>query len=147
MDLKQISFASVKKEWAILSTCNLNYLEELNGRSRLGCNIIDYYFFDHRLKTKGNKGINFYEFIDQIELYKSKPYIQTLLSYCEKNNRYKKSILQRYYYIYGLTFGRINAFKISNALKLYHTYKPTHILDPFCGFGGRAAAALMLGLV
>jgi len=146
MDLKNISLNKVIKEWNILKQMSFSELERINGRSRLGCDIIDYFFFEHRLKTKGNKGINFYEFVDQIEYYKTKPYIQTLLEYCEKNNRYNDSLVKRYYYIYGLTFGRINSFKITNALKIYHTYKPTKILDPFCGFGGRMAAALMLDI-
>ena len=60
---------SVQKEWLILKGMNAEQLEGINGRSRLGCDIIDYYFFEHRLKTKGNKGINFYEFVDQIEFY------------------------------------------------------------------------------
>jgi DNA modification methylase len=146
MELKQIHFDTVKKEWDILAKMTPEELENVNGRSRLGCDIVDYYFFEHRLKTKGNKGINFYEFVDQIEFYKTKPYIQTLLAYCDKKNRYKDSDVKRYYYIYGLTFGRINAFKITNALKMYHRYKPKRILDPFCGFGGRLAAALMLDI-
>jgi len=146
MDLKQIALSSVRREWDILKNMTLEELESVNGRSRLGCDIIDYYFFEHRLKTKGNKGINFYEFVDQIEFYKTKPYIQTLLSYCEKKNRYAKSDVKRYYYIYGLTFGRINAFKITNALKMYHQFKPTKVLDPFCGFGGRLVGALMLDI-
>ena len=146
MDLKDITFETVVREWNILKNISVEELEKLNGRSRLGCNIVDYYFFEHRLKTKGNKGINFYEFMDQIEYYKTKPYIQTLLSYCEKNNRYKESLTKRYYYIYGLTFGRVNAFKITNALKIYHMFSPKHILDPFCGFGGRLSAAMMMNI-
>jgi len=144
MDLKKILLESVREEWSILKDMSLEDLEHINGRSRLGCDIVDYYFFDHRLKTKGNKGINFYEFVDQIEFYKTKSYIQTLLAYCEKKNRYVGSDIKRYYYIYGLTFGRVNAFKITNALKIYHRFKPTKILDPFCGFGGRLVGALML---
>lgn len=146
MDLKHISLDSVIKEWNVLKYMSLLELENVNGRSRLGCGIVDYYFFEHRLKTRGNKGINFYEFVDQIDFYKTKPYIQTLLTFCDKNNRYKDSEMKRYYYIYGLTFGRVNAFKITNALKMYLKYKPNHILDPFCGFGGRLAAAIMLDI-
>ena len=143
MNIKEIALDKIKKDWTDISKLSITELEEINERSKVGCDIIDYYFFDHRLKTTGNKGINFYEFVENIEYYKTKKYIQTLLSYCEKNNRYKDSLIKRYYYIYGLSFGRINAFKITNALKIYHTYKPTCILDPFCGFGGRMAAAMM----
>jgi len=144
--LKSISLYEIKEEWNKIKYLSLEELNEINERSKLGCNIVDYYFFEQRLKTKGNKGINFYEFVQDIELYKTKRYIQTLLSYCDKHNRYIDNIYKRYYYIYGLSFGRVNAFKITNALKIYKTYNPTHILDPFCGFGGRCAAASMLNI-
>ena len=77
---RNISFLSVKDEWAALKSMTLAQLDALNGRSKVGCSIVDYYFFQHRLRTKGNKGINFFEFVDQIEMYKTKPYIQTLLA-------------------------------------------------------------------
>jgi hypothetical protein len=144
MDLKQITFEKIKIEWDRIQYLSLQELNEINEKSKVGCNIVDYYFFEQRLKTKGNKGINFYEFVENIEYYKTKQYVQTLLTFCEKNNRYKDSDLKRYYYIYGLSFGRVNAFKITNALKIYHTYKPTNILDPFCGFGGRFIASMMM---
>ena len=143
MNIKEITLDKIKKDWNNIRKLSITELEEINERSKVGCDIIDYYFFNHRLKTIGNKGINFYEFVENIEYYKTKKYIQTLLSYCDKHNRYNDSLIKRYYYIYGLSFGRINAFKITNALKIYHTYKPTCILDAFCGFGGRMTAAMM----
>jgi len=146
MNLKNISLDKIKKDWFNIKQMGLQDLENINERSKIGCDIVDYYFFEERLKTKGNKGINFYEFVNNIEHYKTKKYIQTLLSYCENNNRYNDDINKRYYYIYGLSFGRVNAFKITNALKIYKTYNPTHILDPFCGFGGRCIAANMLNM-
>ena len=144
--IKQITKDTVDIEWLKLKNINLEELSALNGRSRLGCDFIDYYFFELRLDTIGNKGITFFDFLENIEEYKSKKYIQTLLNFCQKNNRYKNNLIQKYYYCYGLCFGRINAFKITNALTLYHKYRPTTIMDPFCGFGGRCAAALLLNI-
>lgn len=143
-ELKDISLDIVVKEWSQIKATSQEAIQNMNGRSRLGCNLIDYFFFEQRLETIGNKGINFFTFVDNIEFYKTKKYIQTLLTFCEKNNRYKDSIIKKYYYCYGLCFGRINAFKITNALQIYNTYKPTvAVLDPFCGFGGRLVGAMM----
>ena len=143
-DIKDISFESVLKEWSEIKKKSQEEIQNINGRSRLGCNVIDYYFFEQRLETIGNKGINFYQFVEQIEFYKTKKYIQTLLTYCENNNRYNDSLIKRYYYCYGLCFGRINAFKITNSLQIYNTYQPNiAVMDPFCGFGGRLVAAMM----
>ena len=40
-------------------------------------------------------------------------------------------------------FWQINAFKITNAQQIYRKYKPTKILDPFAGFGGRMIGAIL----
>uniref|UniRef100_A0A6C0BXD0 Uncharacterized protein n=1 Tax=viral metagenome TaxID=1070528 RepID=A0A6C0BXD0_9ZZZZ len=143
--IKNISYNKVLTEWNNIQDL-LGSQKELNGRSKLGCDFLDYYFFAHRLETIGNKGINFYDFLENIEYYKTKKYIQTLLTFCEEKNRYVGKEIKKYYYIYGLCFGRCNAFKITNALEMYQKYKPAHILDPFCGFGGRLVAAMLLGV-
>ena len=143
-EIKNISFDAISKEWIKIKQLIPEELQHMNGRSRLGCDLLDYYFFEQRLETIGNKGIHFFEFVEKIDFYKTKKYIQTLLTFCEKNNRYKDNLIKKYYYCYGLCFGRINAFKITNALQIYNTYKPyLAVLDPFCGFGGRLVGAMM----
>lgn len=143
-ELKYVTFDKALKDWSEIKSKTEEEIQNMNGRSRLGCNLIDYYFFEQRIETIGNKGINFFKFVDEIEFYKTKKYIQTLLTYCDNNNRYKDSLAKKYYYCYGLCFGRINAFKITNALQIYNTYSPkVAVMDPFCGFGGRLVAAMM----
>ena len=136
--------AAMRREWNTIKEMSAEDLDALNGRSKLGCALVDRYFFAERLATIGNKGISFLDFMENVDHYTSKKYVQTLLSFCEKNNRYKDSMLKRYYYIYGLCFGRINAFKVTNALAIYKRYSPTKVIDPFCGFGGRMMGALMM---
>ena len=143
-ELKGITIQEAEKDWYEIVTKTQEEIENLNGRSRLGCKLIDYYFFEQRIETIGNKGINFFQFVENIEDYKKKKYIQTLLTYCDNNNRYKDSIIKKYYYCYGLCFGRINAFKITNALQIYNMHPPSiAVMDPFCGFGGRLVGAMM----
>lgn len=132
-------------EWAKLSTMSLEELTRLRGRSRIGCHLVDHYFLDERLKVE-SKGVSFRTFMRDIEEFKKKKYVQTLIQFCHKNNRYKDSPEKMYYYIYGLAYKRANPFKVSNALIVYRRYKPTRVLDPFCGFGGKLIAALMLGI-
>ena len=143
-ELKDVTFEKAFKDWSEIKSKTEEEIQNINGRSRLGCNLIDYYFFEQRIETIGNKGINFFKFMDQIEFYKTKKYIKTLLLFCDNNNRYKDSLVKKYYYCYGLCFGRINAFKITNALQIYNTYSPNvAVMDPFCGFGGRLVGAMM----
>ena len=143
-ELINVSLLDAEKDWHELSLMSSNEVENLNGRSRTGCKVLDYYFFEERIETIGNKGINFFNFVNDIDFYKTKKYIQTLLTYCDNNNRYKDSIIKKYYYCYGLCFGRINAFKITNALQIYNRYSPNiAVIDPFCGFGGRLVGAMI----
>ena len=60
--IKSISLDKIKREWDILTNMTLEELETIGGRSKVGCDIIDYYFFTERLHTTGNKGINFFDF-------------------------------------------------------------------------------------
>lgn len=142
-EIKDVSFEKVYKEWTQIKNMSPEQMCEVNGRSRIGCDLLDYYFFKNRLETIGNKGINFFDFLRDIDKYKTKKYIQTLLTFCETHNRYKDSIIKKYYYCYGLCFGRINGFKITNAIQIYNRFNPTTIMDPFCGFGGRMVAAMI----
>jgi hypothetical protein len=97
-ELKDVTFEKAFKDWSEIKSKTEEEIQNINGRSRLGCNLIDYYFFEQRIETIGNKGINFFKFVDDIENYKKKKYIQTLLMFCDNNNRYKDSLVKKYYY-------------------------------------------------
>ena len=145
--IKTVDLDQAVREWDAIACATDEELAALTGRSRLGCGLIDRYFLRERMETIGNKGISFFEFVERFdEEYKTKPYIVNLLRFCDKNNRYVDSIVRRQWYCYGLCFGRIGAFKITNALTVYRAYRPTSIIDPFAGFGGRMVAAMIAGI-
>ena len=45
-ELKDVTFPEVLKDWLEIVSKTPEVIENLNGRSRLGCNLIDYYFFE-----------------------------------------------------------------------------------------------------
>jgi hypothetical protein len=53
----------------------------LSPRSRIGNNVVDYFTFVQRLETRGKYDINFFEFIENIEEFKKKKFIQTMFKY------------------------------------------------------------------
>ena len=108
-EIKQITKVDVEYEHFLLKDFDS---ANLNDTTRLGNQIIDYYFFQNRLDTKGSKGISFYDFLEYKQSYISKPYFQKLINYAKAHNRYKDSELKFLYYCYGLCFGRVAAFKI-----------------------------------
>ena len=68
-ELINVSSLDAEKDWHELSLMSSNEVENLNGRSRTGCKVLDYYFFEERIGTIGNKGINFFNFVNDIEFY------------------------------------------------------------------------------
>jgi 16S rRNA G966 N2-methylase RsmD len=97
--------------------------------SRLGLTFLNYFFLPYRLDTK-TKGKSYYDF------YKS-PYRQPWMKkFLEKSNLYEA---------YKLGYGAVAQFRPSVAWQLYHTLKPTEIIDPSAGWGGRALASAKYG--
>ena len=86
--IKCIEFNEVEEEWNEIVLSIQNGSMERNGRSKLGNKIIDFYFFEERLQTKGKNGICFYDFVNDIQTYGEKRYIQTLINFTKEKNRY-----------------------------------------------------------
>lgn len=144
--IRSISFEDVCDEWNKIILTLKDGIVERNGRCSLENRIIDYYFFDERLNTRGKNGVSFYEFANDIDTYANKRYVQNLINYTKANNRYEGNYYAQLYYVFGLAFGRISPFKITNALEIYQIFSPTTVLDPCMGWGGRLFAAMALDI-
>lgn len=142
-EIKPIKDVDVEYEWFLLKDFDV---DQLSDTTTLGNKIIDKYFFQNRLDTKGSKGISFYEFLQYKQEYVSKPYFKNLIDYAKAHNRYPDSELKFLYYCYGLCFGRICAFKIPVAMFVYDMFDIKTVLDPFAGFGGRCLGAMLRGI-
>jgi len=108
-----------------------------NDLNRLAGNkFIDYYMFPYRLDvTTSYRGINFYEFIKNPSNYMGpKKYI------------YYTQFIKKYspYRFYSLYISSVSIFKPLLSKYIYELYKPTCILDPTMGWGGRMVGAVVL---
>jgi len=106
--------------------------------------IADYFTFEERLHTIGIKNINFYEFYRNKEKYYN--HIKNILEYYKRKGTQKTEICI-YKYIFNLYYGSITNFSIPNVIQVLQKYKPTHILDPTCGFGNRMVGCAALPFV
>jgi hypothetical protein len=129
---------------------DLNNLFNLNNsdiprkiNTLLGIKFIDYFTLEERLNTVGYQGINFYEFVEKIEYYKTKNYINNIYNF-HKNGRNNK--IQIYMKIFQLYFGSIAVFKPLIAMNIYYKFKPSCILDFTMGWGGRMLAAYKMNI-
>ena len=121
---------------------------EFNERCRVGNNVVDFFTFRERLETRGKYNINFYDFFTNIEEFKKKKFIQTMLTYYEttKNARGLKNECIVLKEVYNICISAINIFRPLLAIEVYQRFKPTRILDPCTGWGGRAVGAAVCNI-
>ena len=144
--IKCISETDMKNDYEMLkkmvTETNANAVE-FNKRCRVGNNVVDFFTFRERLETRGKYNINFYDFISNIEEFKKKKFIQTMLTYYEttKNARGLKNEYIVLKEVYNICISAINIFRPLVAVEVYQRFKPTRILDFSAGWGGRAVGA------
>lgn len=116
---------------------------EFNERCRIGNNIVDFFTFQERLETRGKYGVTFYEFVKNIEDFKKKKFIQNMFTYYAtvKNARGLKNEYVVMKEVYNICISAINIFRPLVAVEVYTRYKPSVVLDPCAGWGGRAVGA------
>jgi hypothetical protein len=120
----------------------------ISPRSRIGNNIVDFFTFTQRLETKGKYNTNFFEFIENIEEFKKKKFIQTMLTYYtnvkNKNNTKNEYIV--YKEVYNICISAINIMRPLNCMELYSKYNARKVLNFCAGWGGSTVAASALNL-
>ena len=116
---------------------------EFNERCRIGNNVVDFFTFQERLETRGKYDVTFYDFVKNIEEFKKKKFIQNMFTYYAtiKNARGLKNEYIVMKEVYNICISAINIFRPLVAVEVYTKYKPSVILDPCAGWGGRAVGA------
>jgi len=121
---------------------------EISPRSRIGNNIVDYFTFLQRLETKGKYDVNFFEFIQNIEEFKKKKFIQTMLTYYKdvknKNNTKNEYIVLKE--VYNICISAINIMRPLNCMEIYAKYNAKRVLNCCAGWGGSTVAVAALNL-
>ena len=112
-------------------------------KERVGNNIVDFFTFQERLETRGKYNVTFYDFVKNIEEFKKKKFIQNMLTYYStvKNARGLKNEYIVMKEVYNICISAINIFRPLMAVEVYAKYKPSVVLDPCAGWGGRAVGA------
>lgn len=120
---------------------------EFNGRCKIGNNIVDFFTFQERLETRGKYNIHFYDFVKNIEEFKKKKFIQNMFTYYStvKNAHGLKNEYIVMKEVYNICISAINIFRPLMAVEVYAKYKPSVVLDPCAGWGGRAVGAAVCG--
>ena len=145
--IKNISLDNVDKEISQLIKIG-NDAHTMSPRCRIGNNIVDYFTFCERLETKGKYDVSFFEFIEKIEDFKKKKFIQTMLTYYRdvknKNNTKNEYVVLKE--VYNICISAINIMRPLNCMEIYTRYKAKRVLNFCAGWGGSTVAAAALNL-
>lgn len=145
--IKNISINDIESEINKLIEVGSN-ASTVGPRSRLGNNIVDFFTFKQRLETKGKYDINFFEFLVNIEEFKKKKFIQTMLKYYKevKNKNGTKNDYVVLKEVYNICISAINIMRPLNCMEIYTQYKARRVLNFCAGWGGSTVAACALNL-
>ncbi len=145
--IKNISVEEIESEFNKLREIGLN-AATMSERCRIGNNIVDYFTFKQRLETRGKYNINFYEFIERINEFKEKKFIENMLEYYKtvknkKNKKHEYIVLKE---VYNICISAINIIRPLVYMEIYSKYRPKCILDFCAGWGGALVAASVLNV-
>ena len=145
--IKNITLQDVEKEMNILMKIGKDAYS-ISPRSRIGNNVVDYFTFLQRLETKGKYDVNFFDFLQNIEEFKKKTFIQTMLKYYKdvknKNNTKNEYIVLKE--VYNICISAINIMRPLNCMEIYTKYNSKRVLNFCAGWGGSAVACAALKL-
>lgn len=145
--IKNISMDEVEREMNTLIKIGKS-AHSMSARSRIGNNVVDYFTFKQRLETKGKYDTNYFEFLKNIDTFKEKKFIQTMMTYY-KNVKNKNKTKNDYIVlkeIYNICISAINIMRPLNCMEIYAKYNATRVLNFCAGWGGSAVAAAALNL-
>jgi len=120
----------------------------ISERSNIGNNIVDYFTFVQRLETKGKYNVNYFEFLVNLETFREKKFIQTMLKYYEniKNKNKTKHEYKVLKEVYNICISAINIMRPLNCMEIYTRFNAKRVLNFCAGWGGSTVAAAALNL-
>lgn len=145
--IKDIDIVDVEEEMDKLIEIGVT-ANTISERSKLGNNIVDYFTFVERLETKGKYGANYFDFLANLNTFREKKFIQTMLKYYQdvKNKNNTKHEYKVYKEVYNICISAINIMRPLNCMEIYTRYNAKRVLNFCAGWGGSTVAASVLNL-
>jgi hypothetical protein len=140
-ELKDYTKEEIKEDFLKLKDIKCS---NVNVHSLIGNKIVDYFTFYERLDVIGRRGLNYYDFLMNINKLRKTKYYKSLKEY-SKNDNMTQTMLD---YKYGQLYWGLNVaiFKPIIAKHIYCMFKPSSILDFTMGWGGRMIGACSLDI-
>jgi 16S rRNA G966 N2-methylase RsmD len=145
--IKPITKEQIREEFYALKKIG-EKADTMSERCRTGNNVVDFFTFAQRLETRGKYDVNYFSFIENLDSFSQKKFIQTMLTYYEttknKNNTKNKYVVWKE--VYNICISAINIIRPLVYMEIYTKYNPTCILDFCAGWGGAVVAAAALNV-
>ena len=145
--IKPIDMEHVHKEFDQLIKIG-HQAHTKSSRCKIGNNVVDYFTFLPRLETKGKYNVSYFDFIEQLELFREKKFIQTMLTYYKnvKNKNNTKNQYVLYKEVYNICISAINIMRPLNCMELFSRFQSKRVLNCCAGWGGSTVASAALNL-
>jgi 16S rRNA G966 N2-methylase RsmD len=120
----------------------------ISERSKIGNDVVDYFTFVQRLETKGKYNVNYFEFLANLDTFREKKFIQTMLKYYDdvKNKNKTKHEYKVLKEVYNICISAINIMRPLNCMEIYSRFNSKRVLNFCAGWGGSTVAAAALNL-
>jgi len=145
--IKDITIENVEEDMNKLIKINKG-AHMISERSKIGNDVVDYFTFVQRLETKGKYNVNYFEFLVNLEIFREKKFIQTMLKYYEdvKNKNKTKHEYKVLKEVYNICISAINIMRPLNCMEIYTRFNAKRVLNFCTGWGGSTVAAAALNL-
>jgi len=145
--IKDISTDDLEEDMNKLIQIGIN-CNAISNRSKIGNNVVDYFTFLERLETKGKYNVNYFEFIENIGLFREKKFIKNMLKYYEdvKNKNKTKNEHKVLKEVYNICISAINIMRPLNCMEIYTKYNAKKVLNFCAGWGGTMVGSAALNL-
>jgi hypothetical protein len=145
--IKDITIENVEEDMNKLIKIGIN-ANMISERSKIGNDVVDYFTFVSRLETKGKYNVNYFEFLVNLDTFREKKFIQTMLKYYDdvknKNNtKHEYKVLKE---VYNICISAINIMRPLNCMEIYTRFNAKRVLNFCAGWGGSTVAAAALNL-
>jgi predicted RNA methylase len=145
--IKDITMENVEEDMNKLIKIGIN-ANMISERSKIGNNVVDYFTFVQRLETKGKYNVNYFEFLVNLDTFREKKFIQTMLKYYDdvKNKNKTKHEYKVLKEVYNICISAINIMRPLNCMEIYTRFNSRRVLNFCAGWGGSTVAAAALNL-
>lgn len=145
--IKDISVNDLEKDFLKLKAIGIN-ANTISERSKVGNNVVDYFTFLQRLETKGKYDVNYFDFLVNLDTFREKKFIQTMLTYYKEvknknNTKHEYKVLKE---VYNICISAINIMRPLNCMDIYTRFNAKKVLNFCAGWGGSTVAASALNL-